>query len=42
MTTPKHARLRDLGISFGQLQPGPLNAITDVPDVWVRSDDTDL
>ncbi|WP_457788137.1 DmpA family aminopeptidase [Pseudomonas sp. PL-6] len=28
-------RARDLGISFGQLQPGPLNAITDVPGVRV-------
>ena len=28
-------RLRDLGISIGRLPTGPLNAITDVPDVWV-------
>lgn len=28
-------RARDLGIHFGQLQPGPLNAITDVPGVRV-------
>ncbi|WP_068830842.1 DmpA family aminopeptidase [Pseudomonas sp. BMS12] len=28
-------RARDLGITFGQLQPGPLNAITDVPGVRV-------
>ncbi len=28
-------RLRDLGIVIGQLLPGPNNAITDVPDVWV-------
>jgi D-aminopeptidase len=28
-------RLRDLGISVGQLQPGPLNAITDVQGVRV-------
>lgn len=28
-------RVRDLGISIGTLPTGPLNAITDVPDVWV-------
>jgi D-aminopeptidase len=28
-------RLRDLGISVGELSPGPVNAITDVPGVWV-------
>lgn len=28
-------RLRDLGISIGDLAPGPNNAITDVPDVHV-------
>ncbi len=28
-------RLRDLGISIGRFPPGPNNAITDVPDVWV-------
>ncbi|MGH8434876.1 MAG: P1 family peptidase [Pseudomonas sp.] len=28
-------RARDLGIRIGQLQPGPLNAITDVPGVRV-------
>lgn len=28
-------RARDLGLTFGQLQPGPLNAITDVPGVKV-------
>jgi D-aminopeptidase len=28
-------RLRDLGISIGRLPTGTLNAITDVPDVWV-------
>jgi D-aminopeptidase len=28
-------RLRDLGITIGQLPPGPLNAITDVPGVRV-------
>jgi D-aminopeptidase len=28
-------RLRDLGIALGDLPPGPLNAITDVPDVTV-------
>lgn len=29
------SRARDLQIQFGQLQPGPLNAITDVPGVRV-------
>lgn len=29
------ARLRDLGITIGRLPPGPHNAITDVPGVWV-------
>ncbi len=29
------ARLRDLGITIGTLSPGPNNAITDVPGVWV-------
>lgn len=29
------ARLRDLGITIGNLAPGPNNAITDVPGVWV-------
>jgi D-aminopeptidase len=33
-SSPK-PRLRDLGIAIGRLPPGPLNAITDVPDVWV-------
>ncbi|MBN1995493.1 MAG: P1 family peptidase [Anaerolineae bacterium] len=28
-------RLRDLGITIGRLPPGPHNAITDVPGVWV-------
>lgn len=28
-------RARELGMKFGQLQPGPLNAITDVPGVKV-------
>lgn len=28
-------RLRELGINIGRLPTGPLNAITDVPDVWV-------
>ena len=28
-------RLRDLGIRIGRLPSGPLNAITDVEDVWV-------
>jgi len=32
-------RARDLGITFGQLQPGPLNAITDVPGVRVGHSD---
>jgi D-aminopeptidase len=34
MTKP---RLRDLGISLGQMPPGPLNAITDVAGVTVGS-----
>lgn len=34
-TQPPRARLRDLGISIGNLQPGLLNAITDVPGVLV-------
>jgi D-aminopeptidase len=29
------ARLRDLGLTVGKLPPGPLNAITDVPNVRV-------
>jgi D-aminopeptidase len=29
------ARLRDLGAAIGSLPPGPHNAITDVPGVWV-------
>jgi D-aminopeptidase len=29
------ARLRDLGPAIGVLPPGPANAITDVPGVWV-------
>lgn len=32
MTQP---RLRGLGIRIGRFAPGPNNAITDVPDVWV-------
>src|SRR6187549_232715 len=28
-------RLRDLGLAVGELEPGPLNAITDVPGVRV-------
>ncbi|HNB52027.1 MAG TPA: P1 family peptidase [Anaerolineales bacterium] len=28
-------RLRDLGPTIGYLPPGPLNALTDVPGVWV-------
>jgi D-aminopeptidase len=31
----KRVRLRDLGLSIGEYQPGPLNAITDVPGVKV-------
>ncbi len=34
-TTKQRIRARDLGLTFGQLQPGPLNAITDVPGVKV-------
>ena len=30
-----HTRLRDLGITIGTMPPGPHNAITDVPGVWV-------
>jgi D-aminopeptidase len=29
------ARLRDLAITIGHLPPGPFNAITDVPGIWV-------
>jgi D-aminopeptidase len=29
------ARIRELGIRIGTLEPGPHNAITDVPEVWV-------
>ena len=29
------ARLRDLGLSVGQLPPGPLNAVTDMAGVLV-------
>jgi D-aminopeptidase len=29
------ARLRELGITIGNLAPGPYNTITDVPGVWV-------
>ena len=32
---PRRARARELGISIGALPTGPLNAITDVPDVRV-------
>ncbi|HEX9055946.1 MAG TPA: P1 family peptidase [Ktedonobacterales bacterium] len=39
MSAPTHPRsrprLRDLGIVLGELSPGPLNAITDVPGVRV-------
>lgn len=31
----RRVRARDLGIGFGRLEPGPLNAITDVPGVLV-------
>ena len=34
-TTEQRIRARDLGLTFGQLQPGPLNAITDVAGVKV-------
>ncbi len=33
--SPPKPRLRDLGIHLGELQPGPLNAITDIPGVLV-------
>ncbi|WP_426234562.1 P1 family peptidase [Pseudomonas sp. TWP3-2] len=39
MKDMKKPRARDLGIQFGQLQPGPLNAITDVPGVRVGHSD---
>jgi D-aminopeptidase len=32
---PNRPRTRDLGITIGDMQPGPQNAITDVPDVRV-------
>ena len=31
----KRCRIRDLGLSIGEYQPGKLNAITDVPGVKV-------
>ncbi|MFZ0625249.1 MAG: P1 family peptidase [Acidimicrobiia bacterium] len=34
MSGPRR-RLRDLGVKIGDLTPGPFNAITDVPGVWV-------
>ncbi len=34
-TRTNRVRLRDLGIVIGRFPTGPLNAITDVPDVWV-------
>ncbi|MEN6641456.1 MAG: P1 family peptidase [Armatimonadia bacterium] len=34
MSSPR-PRARDLGVSIGELQPGPLNAIVDVPEVAV-------
>jgi len=35
VTEPARARARELGIAFGDLPTGPLNAITDVPGVRV-------
>lgn len=35
MTSPRRPRARDLGIVIGDLPPGPLNAITDIPGVAV-------
>ena len=35
MPSSRRPRLRDLGIVIGTLPPGPLNAITDVPEVRV-------
>jgi D-aminopeptidase len=35
MSGPVRCRLRDLGVAVGELPAGPLNAITDVPDVRV-------
>jgi D-aminopeptidase len=35
VTAPERCRLRDLGVAVGRLPAGPLNAITDVPDVRV-------
>lgn len=35
LSFPPKPRLRDLGIALGELPPGPLNAITDVPGVLV-------
>lgn len=35
MAVTQRKRLRDLGVTIGRLPTGPLNAITDVPDVWV-------
>src|SRR5262249_22232484 len=34
-STMSRPRLRDLGITIGQLPPGPLNAVTDVPGLRV-------
>lgn len=34
-TSGKRLRLRDLGPTIGYLPTGPLNAITDVPGIWV-------
>lgn len=35
-SSPQKPRLRDLGPTIGHLPPGPLNAITDVPGIWVN------
>lgn len=35
MPSTSRKRLRELGITIGRLPTGPLNAITDVPEVWV-------
>jgi D-aminopeptidase len=32
---PRGPRIRELGVRIGVLEPGPLNAITDVPDIAV-------
>jgi len=35
VSQPSKKRLRDIGVTIGQLPTGPLNAITDVAGVWV-------